>query len=126
MYMNGFVWLWSDDEVNQYLAPGIGAAFELNVLARFPEEGLPDRGRGLVVDLDSLAPGPNAQQRLVKKLSARQYPYPIVAFGYGLEDEQLMDLQAAGIKAFQHGLCSAVFEAIAEQSADAPSELLVG
>jgi len=121
MYMNGFVWLWSDDEVNQYLAPGIGAAFELNVLARFPEEGLPDGGRGLVVDLDSLAPGPSALQRLVKELSGRLYSYPVAAFGYSLEDHQIMDLRDAGIHVFPHCLCPAVFAAIADQSSEGPS-----
>jgi hypothetical protein len=127
MYMNGFVWLLSDDEVIQYLAPGMGAACGLNVLARFLKEGLPDGYcRGLVVDLDSLALGRRALQRLVKELSGRPYPYPIAAFGHGLEDEQLMELRAAGIQVFQHGLCLPVFEAIAEQSADAPSDLLVG
>jgi hypothetical protein len=55
--LNGFLWLLSDDEVNQYLALGMGADCGLNVLTRFPEEGLPDRDcLGLVVDLHSLAP----------------------------------------------------------------------
>jgi hypothetical protein len=117
MYMNIFVWLLSDDEVNQYLTPGLGAACGLNVLTRFPEEGLPDGDcRALVVDLDSLAPGPSALQRLVKELSGRLYSYPVAAFGYSLEDHQIMDLRAAGIHVFQHGLCPALFDAIAERT----------
>jgi hypothetical protein len=125
MYMSRFVWFLSDDEVNQFLAPGMGAACELNVVVRFPEEGLPeDDCRGLVMDVDSMAPALSAQQWLVKELSGR--PYPIVVFGWGLHDEQLMDFRAAGIKAFQHGMCPAVFAAIAKRSANAASDVLVG
>ena len=125
--MNGFVWPLSDDEVNQYPDPGMGADSGLNVPARIPEERLPDADcRGPVVDLDSLAPGPCAQQRLVKELSERPYPYPIAAFGYSLENDQIMDLRAAGILVFKHCLVPAVFEAIAEQLSDTPCEALNG
>ena len=114
MNTNGFVWLLSHDEVNQNLAPGLGAAHGLNVQLRLLKEGLPDGDcRALVVDLDSVAPGRLALQRLVKALSARQCSFPVVAFGYGLEDDQLMDLQAAGIQVCLHGLCPAVFAALA-------------
>jgi hypothetical protein len=126
MYMNGFVWLWSDDEVNQYLAPGLAAPYELIVQPRLLNEGLPDGDcRALVVDLDSVAPGRLALQRLVKELSARPHPYPVAAFSYSLEDDQIVDLQDAGILVFQHGLGPAVFAAIAAQLCDAPSEALV-
>jgi hypothetical protein len=128
MYMNGFVWLLSGDEVIQYLAPGLGADFELDVQARFLNEGLPDDDcqGGLVVDLDSVAPGHLALQRFVKELSGRLNPYPVAVVGYSLEDEQVMDLRAAGIGVFQHGLCPEVFAWIADQLVDAPSEALVG
>ena len=118
-----FVWLLSHDEVNQYLAPSLGAAHGLDVQSRFLKEGLPnDDCRGLVVDLDSVAPDCMALQRLVKELSARPHPYPVAAFGYSLEDDQLADLRAAGIHVFQHGLCPALFAAIAEQSSDRLSD----
>jgi hypothetical protein len=127
MYMNGFVWLLSHDEVNQYLAPGLGAACRLNVLGRFLEEGLPDGDcLGLVVDLDSVAPGRRALQRLIKELIGRPRAYPVAAFGFDLEDDQIMDLRAGGIVVFQHGLSLAVFEAIAKQLSNAPFEALVG
>jgi hypothetical protein len=123
MNTNGFVWLLSHDEVNQYLAPDLGAVHGLVVQPRFLKEGLPDGDcRALVVDLDSVAPGRRALGRLVKELSGRLHPYPVVAFGYSLEDDQLMDLQAAGIQVFQHGLGPAVFAAIAEQASDGPSD----
>jgi hypothetical protein len=126
MNTNRFVWLLSHDEVNQYLAPGLGAAFGLSVLVRLLDEGLPDGDcRALVVDLDSVAPGRRALQRLVNELSRRPHPYPVAAFGYGLEYDQIMDLRAAGILVFQHCLCPAVFAAIAGQLSDAPSEALV-
>ena len=122
MNTNGFVWLLSQDEVNQDLAPGLGAAYGLNVLPRMLKEGLPDGDcRALVVDLDSVAPGRPALQRLVKELSGRPHAYPVVAFGYSLEDAQLMDLRAAGIQVFQHGLGPEVFAAIAEQASHALS-----
>ena len=126
MNTNNFVWLLSHDEVNQYLAPGLGAAYGLVVQARFLKEGLPDRDcRALVVDLDSVAPARLALQRLVKELSGRLHPYPVAAFGYSLEDDQIIDLRAAGILVFQHCLGPAVFAAIAEQLCDAPLEALV-
>jgi hypothetical protein len=37
-----------------------------------------------------------------------------VVFGYSLEDDQIMDLRAAGILVFQHCLGPAVFAAITE------------
>jgi hypothetical protein len=127
MNTNGFVWLLSHDEVNQDLAPGLGAAYGLNVQARFLKEGLPDGDcRALVVDLDSVASERLALQRLVKELGGRPRPYPIAAFGYSLEDDQIMDLRAAGIQVFQHGLGPAVFAAIAGQSSDGLSDGLVG
>ena len=123
MNTNGFVYLLSHDEVNQDLAYGLGAAHGLNVQARPLKEGLPDGDcRALVVDLDSLAPERMALQGLVKELGRRPHPYPVAAFGYSLEDDQLMDLRAAGIQVFQHGLSPAVFAAIAEQASDGPSD----
>ena len=113
MSMNGFVWLLSHDEVNQDLAPGLGTAHGLDVQPRLLKEGLPDSDcRALVVDLDSVAPERLALQGLVKELSGRPHPYPVAAFGYGLEDDQLTDLRTAGIQVFQHGLSPAVFAAI--------------
>ena len=57
MNTNGFVWILSHDEVNQNLAPGLGAAHGLDVQARLLKEGLPDGDcRALVVDLHSVAP----------------------------------------------------------------------
>jgi hypothetical protein len=126
MNTNGFCWLLSHDEVNQHLAPGLGAAYGLNVLVRLLNEGLPEGDcQALVVDLDSVAPGRRALQRLVNELSGRPHTYPIATFGYGLEDGQIMDLRDAGILVFQHCLGPAVFAAIAEQLSDAPSEALV-
>ena len=123
MNTHRFVWLLSHDEVNQYLAPSLGAAHGLNVQARFLKEGLPDGDcRALVVDLDSVAPGRPALQRLVKELSGRSHPYPVAAISYTLEDDQLMDLRAAGIQVFQHGLGSAVFAAVASQTPHASSD----
>ena len=123
MNTNGFVWLLSHDEVNQDRARSLGAAHGLNVQARFLKEGLPDGDcRALVVDLDSVAPGRPALQRLVKELGGRPRPYPIAAFGYSLEDDQIMDLRAAGIQVFEHGLCPAVFAAIAEQMSHPSSD----
>jgi hypothetical protein len=123
MNMNGSVWLWSHDEVNQDMAPVLGAAYGLDVQARFLKEGLPDGDcRALIVDLDSVAPERLALRGLVKELSGRLHPYPIAVFGYSLEDDQLMDLRAAGIQVFQHGLGPAVFAAIAEQTSHVPSD----
>jgi hypothetical protein len=119
MNTHRFVWLLSHDEGNQYWGPNLGAAHGLNVQARFLKEGLPGRNcRALVVDLDSVAPGRRALQRLVKELSGQLYPYPVAAFGYSLEDDQIMDLKAAGIGVFQHGLCPEVFAWIADQLSD--------
>ena len=96
MNTNGFVWLLSHDEVNQNLAHGLGAAHGLNVQPRLLREGLPDGDcRALVVDLDSVAVGRPALQRLAKELSGRSHPYPVAAFGYSLEDDQIIDLRAA-------------------------------
>ena len=126
MNTNGFVWLLSHDEVNQDLAQDLGAAQGLVVQARLLKDGLPDGDcRALVVDLDSVAPERLALQRLVKELGGRPHAYPVVAFGYSLEDDQLVDLRAAGIQAFQHGLGPEVFAAIAEQLSAAPSDTLV-
>jgi hypothetical protein len=122
MNTHRFVWLLSHDEVNQYLAPGFGAAHGLVVQPRWLKEGLPDGDcRPLVVDLDSVAPGRRTLQRLVKQLSGRPHPYPVAVFGYNLEDDQIIDLRAEGIKVFQHCLCPAVFAAIAERTPHAPS-----
>jgi hypothetical protein len=119
MNTNGFVWLLSHDEVNHELAPGLGDPYGFDVQARFLKEGLPDDNyQGLVVDLDSVAPGRLALQKLVKKLSGQPHPYPVAAFGYNLEDDQIMDLRAARIEVFQHGLSPAVFAWIAGQSSD--------
>jgi hypothetical protein len=126
MTTSSFVWLLSHDEVNQYLAPGLGAAYGLIVQPRWLRDGLPDGDcRALVVDLDSVAPERRALQKLVKELSARPHSYPVAAFGYNLEDDQIMDLRDAGILVFQHCLGPAVFAAIAEQLSDAPSKALV-
>jgi hypothetical protein len=123
MNTNRLVWLLSHDEVNQDLARGLGAAHGLDVQARFLNEGLPDGDCwALVVDLNSMAPGRLALQRLVKELSGRPYPHPVAAFGYSLEDNQLTDLRAAGIQVFQHGLGPAVFAAIAGQTSHVPSD----
>jgi hypothetical protein len=123
MYMNSFVWLLSHDEVIRHLAPGLGATHELNVQLRLPKDGMPDGDcRALVVDLDSVAPGRLALARLVKELNGRPHAYPVVAFGYSPEDAQITDLRAAGIQVIPHGLCPAVFAAIAEQSSDGLSD----
>ena len=93
---------------------------------RLLKEGLPDGDcQALVVDLDSAAPDRLALQRLVKELSGRPHRYPVSAFGYSLEDDQLMDLRAAGIGVFQHGLCPAVFAWIAKLLSDGPSDGLL-
>jgi hypothetical protein len=126
MNTHRFVWLLSHDDVDQVLAPGHAAPYGFDVQTRFLKEGLPDGDcRGLVVDLDSVAPGRQALQRLVKELSGRSHPYPVAAFGYNLEDDQAMDLRAAGIGVF-HCLCPAVFAWIAAQSSDGPFDGLVG
>src|SRR5262245_35018869 len=117
MEMNGFVLLLSHDQVNQDLANGLGAAHGLNVQALFLKDGMPDRDcRALVVTLDSVAPERLALQRLIKELGRWEHDYPVAAFGYNLEDNQLADLRAAGIHVFQHGLSPAVFEAITKHA----------
>jgi hypothetical protein len=111
--MNRFVWLLSHDEVNQEIALRLGEAHGLTVQVRPLKEGLPDRdGRALVVDLDSVAPDRRALQRLLKELSGRPHDYPVAAFGYNLEEDQLSDLRAAGVHVFEHGLGSELFAAI--------------
>jgi hypothetical protein len=101
--------------VNQHWGPILGTARGLHVQPRWLQDGLPDGDcRALVVDLDSVAPGRRALQRLVKELSGRPHPYPVVAFGYSLEDDQIRDLQAAGIRVVPHGLGPDVFEGIGE------------
>jgi hypothetical protein len=126
MNRNRFVWLLSHDPVNQSLAPGDAAKYGFDVQVRFLKERLPDSdGCGLVVDLDSVAPGRLGLQRLVKQLSARPHPYPVAAFSYSLDDDQIVDLRAAGIGVF-HCLCPAVFAWIADQLSDRPLDGLVG
>jgi hypothetical protein len=121
--ISGFVWLLSHDEVNHDLAHYLGTTHRLNVQPRLLKEGLPDGDcRALVVDLDSLAPERMALQGLVKELGRRPHPYPVAAFGYSLEDDQLIDLRAPGIHVFQHGLGPAVFAAIAERTSHVPSD----
>jgi hypothetical protein len=123
MIMHRFVWLLSHDEMNQDLAHDLGAAHGLDVQALLLKKGLPDGDcRALVVDLDSVAPERLTLQGLIKELSGRPHPYPVAAFGYSLEDDQLMDLRAAGIQAFQHGLAPAVFAVLAEQTSRASSD----
>jgi hypothetical protein len=118
MSTNRFVWLLSHDEMNQNLALGLDADYEFEVQTRFLEEGVPDGDcRALIVDLDSVAPGRLALQRLFKELSGRLHPYPVAVFGYTLEDDQIKDLRAAGIGVF-HYLCPDVFAWIADQSSD--------
>jgi hypothetical protein len=124
---NGLVWLLSHDNVNQDRARDLAAADGLDVQTRFLKEGLPDGDcRVLVVDLDSVAPERLTLQGLLKELCGRPRPYPVVAFSYSLEDDQLMALRAAGIQVFQHGLSPEMFVAIDEQSSDALSDVLVG
>jgi hypothetical protein len=122
MNMNRIVWLLSHDEVNLYLAPGLGNASGLYVRTRFLIEGLPDNCQALIVDLDSVAPDWLSLAWLVKELNGRPHPYPVVAFGYSLWDDQIKDLQAAGILVFPHGLVPAVFEAIVGQTSHAPCD----
>lgn len=121
--MNSFVWLLSHDEVNQDLARGLGAVHGLDVQARLLKEGLPDGDcRALVVDLDSVAPGRRALRKLVKELGGREHAYPVAAFGYGLGEDELRDLRAAGVQVFHHGLGPELFAAITEQAPRAPSD----
>ena len=121
--MNGFVWLLSHDEVNQDLACVLGAAHGLAVQLRLLKDGMPDGDcRALVVDLDSVAPDRLALQRLVKELAGRARTYPVAAFGYSLEEDQVRNLRAAGVQVFEHGLGPELLAAIAEQAPQAPSE----
>ena len=111
--MNRFVWLLSHDEVNQDLARDLGAVHGLVVQVRLLKEGMPDSDcRALVVDLDSVAPHRRALRGLVKELAGRARPYPVAAFGYSLEEDDLRDLRAAGVHAFQHGPGPELFAAI--------------
>ena len=117
MNTNGFVWVLSHDEVNQNLAHGLGTAHGLDVQARFLKEGLPDGDcRALVVDLDSVAHHRRALRGLVKELAGRARPYPVAAFGYSLEEDDLRDLRAAGVHVFRYGVASELFATIAEQT----------
>ena len=123
MNMHRFVCLLSHDQVSQILAYDLGTAYGLVIQTRFLKQGLPDCDcRALIVDLDSVAPERPALRRLVKELSARPRPYPVATFGYSLENDQILDLKAAGIQVFQHCLCPAVFAAIAERTPHAPSD----
>jgi hypothetical protein len=117
MNPNRFIWLLSHDEVNQPLAQDLGARYGLEVHPRFLKERLPDRDcRGLVVDLDSVAPGRLALQQVVKELSGRPHAYPVAVFSFSLEDDQILDLRAARIGVFPRGLRPEVFAWIARQS----------
>jgi hypothetical protein len=127
MNTNGFICFLSHHEMNLDLALSLRAPDGLDVQTRFLKEGLPDGNcRSLVVDLDSVAPGRVALQRLVKELIGRPHPYPVAVFGYNLEDDQIRALRAAGILVFPHCLVPEVFEAIAEQLSDTPCEALNG
>ena len=126
MNTHSFVLFLSHDPINEALARDLGNPHGLNVQARLLKEGLPDGDcQALVVDLDGVAPSRPILQRLVKQLSGGSHPYPVAAFGYSLEDDQISDLRAEGILGFQHCLGPAVFAAIAEQLSHAPSEVLV-
>ena len=124
--MTRFIWLLSHDEVNGDTAREFGSDHGLTVQVRHLKEGLPDGDcRALVVDLDSVAPGRLALQRLVKELSGRPHPYPVAAFSYNLKDDQIKDLRATGIQVFQHGLGPEVFAATAKLLSDGPSDGLL-
>jgi hypothetical protein len=124
MSTHRLVCLLSHDELHQVLAPDHAAPYGFDVQTRFLKESLPDgECGGLAVDLDSVAPGRQALQRLVKELSRQSHSYPVAAFGFNLEDDQIMDLRAAGIGVF-HCLCPAVFAWIADQSSDGHSHEL--
>src|SRR5262245_25111754 len=111
--MTRFVCLLSHDEVNQGLACDLGAQRGLTVQVRSLREGLPDGDcQALIVDLDGVAPDRRTLNRLVKELSSRHHGYPVVAFGYNLEDDQVHDLRAAGIQVFRHGPQVELFAAI--------------
>jgi hypothetical protein len=111
--MRGIIWLLSHDEVNQDMAAGVGAEHGVSVQVRHLKEGLPGGDCGaLIVDLDSVAPDRRALRRMVKELSGRPHDYPVAAFGYNLEDDQVADLRAAGVQVFQRGLGQELFAAI--------------
>jgi hypothetical protein len=115
------------DPANDAASHELASAHRLTPEPRFLKEGLPDGDcRALVVDLDSVAPERRALQRLVKELSERLHPYPVAVFSYSLEDDQILELRAAGIQVFPHGLCPAMFTVIAVQSSDRCSDGLVG
>ena len=123
--MNGFVWLLSNDEVNQELARDLGAVHGLAVQVRLIKEGMPDGDcRVLVVDLDSVAPDRRALRGLVKELGGRPRAYPVAVFGYSLEEDDLRDLRAAGVHAFQHGLGPELFASITERAPVTEAEQL--
>ncbi len=112
--MAGFIWHLSHDEANQAVAQDLGAEHGLTVQTRLLKEGLPDGDcLVLVVDLDSVATCRRDLERLVKELSGRPYPYPVAAFGYNLQDDQIDDLRAAGIQLFQRGLSPELFRRVA-------------
>jgi hypothetical protein len=126
MNTHRIVSLLSHDEVNQPLAQDIGAEEGFSVQPRLLKEWLADGDCWpLIVDMDSVAPGRLAQQRLVKELSRRAHPYPVAVFGYNLEDDQISDLRTAGIGVFQHCVCPAVFAWIADQSSNGRFDGLV-
>jgi hypothetical protein len=105
------------------LGAGHGAGHGLIVQPRWLREGLPkDKCRALVVDLDSVAPDRRALRGLVKELGGRAHAYPVAAFGYGLGEDDLRDLRAAGVQVFQHGLRPELFTAITEPAPRAPSD----
>jgi hypothetical protein len=119
--MRRCLWLLSHDEVNQDITRGCGSEHGLTVQVRHVKEGLPDGDcRALLVDLDSVAPDRRALERLVKELSGRPHDYPVAAFGYNLEEDQVRDLRAAGVQVFQHGLRPELFAAITSLAAEAP------
>jgi hypothetical protein len=121
--MNRFVWCLSHDEVNQDLARGIGARLGLVIQVRLLKEGLPDGDcQALIVDLDSVAPDRPTLRGLVKELSGRPHDYPVVAFGYDLEEDQIRDLRAAGVHVFQHGLGQELFAAISSFRPQTPPD----
>jgi hypothetical protein len=119
--MRDIIWLLSHDEVNQDLTHGLGSGHGLTVQVRHVKEGLPDGDcQALLVDLDSVAPDRRALRRLVKELSGRPHDYPVAAFGYNLDDDQVADLRAAGVQVFRHGLGPELFTAIIPPAAAAP------
>lgn len=119
--MNSFIFLLSHDIVNQDLARDLGAAHELDIQSWLLKEGVPDGDcRALIVDLDSVAPDRKSLQKLVKELSGRPRRYPVAAFGYSLDEAQLRNLRAAGVRVFQHGLEPELFAAIADRALQAP------